>query len=370
MSPESASVARLHAVEVSGDESVVEGPLRGYHHETYVFPLLGEGEGGLGRSGRWKCREPRDGLLWFDRRCFDSDEQVLQAIAGRIGGIPELIELGGVKLQRFVEGRTLGSICKSGTSVPDVFLQQIMNLFRELIPLTAENMTAERRCDPVDRPKEGDTDGFLERLIHFTEHSVYLRNADRFERLFANLGVGPGSFERLRGHVLGLHRRPFCLLHADLHRENFIVDAELRLWTIDWELSMVGDPVYDLATHLHLMRYPERQAREVVKQWCAIAESVRRGSSNGVGGDLASLLDYKRAQSVFTDVMRTALSLESDAGSERRLGNLFFAALRLRGILADAAVPLGLESVPGPHRIATELRRWCREGEPLVLEAR
>ncbi|CAM5643364.1 hypothetical protein SGRIM128S_09667 [Streptomyces griseomycini] len=34
----------------------------------------------------------------------------------------------------------------------------------------------------------------------------------------------------------------------------FIVDPQGGLWVIDWELAMIGDPLYDLATHLHLMR--------------------------------------------------------------------------------------------------------------------
>ncbi|MGW1300580.1 phosphotransferase family protein [Streptomyces sp. NPDC002514] len=365
MSPDSASPARLHAAEASGDESVVEGPLHGYHHETYVFPL--PGAQGSERSGRWKCREPRAGLLWFDRRCFVSEEQLLTALDGRITGVPDIIEVSGVGLQRFIEGRTLGAVCTSGTRVPDVFFRQIVTLFRQLVGTAPENVTAERRCRPADRPEDGDTDGFLERLVHFTEQSVYRRNLERFERLFGDLGVTAESFQYLRKHVSGLRPRPFCLLHADLHRENFIVDAEQRLWTIDWELAMVGDPLYDLATHLHLMRYPARQSRTMTEQWCATAEAVRPGSSNGWRHDLGLLVDYKRAQSVFTDVIRTALSL--DTGPDADWRRLVPAALRLRRILADAAVPLGLVSVPGTLRIAAALMRWCQGYGTLAPEA-
>ncbi|POX44768.1 aminoglycoside phosphotransferase, partial [Streptomyces sp. Ru72] len=98
---------------MSGDPSVVEGPLEGYHHETYVIPLPAE-VAGPGRS-RGKCREPRSNLLWFDRRCFASEEKLLRALQGRISGIPDLIELAEeVRLQRFIEGRTLGALHPSG----------------------------------------------------------------------------------------------------------------------------------------------------------------------------------------------------------------------------------------------------------------
>ncbi|MGW0411099.1 phosphotransferase family protein [Streptomyces collinus] len=350
---------------MSGDASVVEGPLHGYHHETYVFPLLGEA--GPLRSGRWKCREPRADLLWFDRRCFFSEEQLLKALGGRIRSVPDIVEVGGMGLQRFIEGQTLGSLHRSGTVVPDVFGRQITDLFRQLVAIDPTALEVERRCEAQDRPDDGDTQGFLERLVHFTEHRVYEHNADRFEELFRELGLNASCFRHLRKHVSGLKKRPFCLLHADLHRENFIVDAEQRLWTIDWELAMVGDPLYDLATHLHLMRYPARQARAVVRQWCTTVEAVRPHSSNGWQDDLRRLVDYKKAQSVFTDVIRTALVL----GAIEQAGWRHFvpAAFRLRAILADAAGALGVELVPGPRRIVVALMRWCgRHGSALAAE--
>ncbi|MEV7032775.1 aminoglycoside phosphotransferase family protein [Streptomyces sp. NPDC093272] len=361
MSPEPVSPARLHAVDVSGDASVVEGPLHGYHHETYVFPLSGEMEGD--RSGRWKCREPRADLLWFDRRCFDSEEQLLRSLSGRIEGIPDLIEVGGIGLQRFIEGDTLGCFHRSGTAVPDLFLSQIMHLFGQMIEVLPEDLSAERRCEAEDRPEDGDTNGFLERLVLFTEQRVYQANLDRFAGLFEDLWLGEESFRYLRKNVSGLKERPFCLLHADLHRENFIVDAGQRLWTIDWELAMVGDPLYDLATHLHLMRYPARHARAVARRWRETVQGVRSDSTNGWEHDLRRLLAYKRAQSVFTDVIRTALEL--DTGSEVGRRRIAPAAFKLRRVLADAAPVLGLDQPPGTRRIVTALMRWCREnGSP------
>ncbi|MFG2886596.1 phosphotransferase [Streptomyces sp. NPDC048297] len=342
---------------MSGDESAVEGPLHGYHHETYVFPL--PGEVGRRRPGRWKCREPRADLLWFDRRCFESEEHLLRVLDGRIRGIPEIVEVDGLGLQRFIEGQTLGDLHKAGEAVPEVFCDQIIDVFRQLLAVAPATLTVKRRCERRDRPDDGDTEGFLERLVHFTEHRVYEHNRERFERFFLELGVDRGSFEYLRKHLSGLSERPFCLLHADLHRENFIIDAEQRLWTIDWELAMVGDPLYDLATHIHLMRYPDRQARIMAERWGRAVEKIRPGSSHGWRHDLGRLMAYKKAQSVFTDGIRTALLLDtvSGAGPEQ----LDSAAFRLHGILSDAAVPLGLGLVPGPDRIAAALTRWCHE---------
>ncbi|MFC8367521.1 MULTISPECIES: phosphotransferase [unclassified Streptomyces] len=357
MSPETPSLARQHAIEACGNPGAVEGPLQGYHHETYVFPL-GDGAGVLSTT-RWKCREPRAGLLWFDRRCFDSEEQLLNTLNGRITSIPEIAEFGGLRLQRFIEGRTLGSLRKPGLPIPGPLLQQVVGLFRELAEVRPETLVVKRRCEAMDRPRDGDTNGFLDRLVSFMEESVYLSNLDEFAALFEEVGVDGDTFKNLREHVSGLTERPFCLLHADLHRENFIVDSGQRLWTIDWELAMVGDPLYDLATHLYLMRYPEWQARRLTRHWVSTVEDVRPGSSEGWQRDLGLLMDFKKAQSVFTDVIRAALALGPGQGADRRRPE--GAGRKLRRVLTEAAGPLGLTSVPAPDRIADALVRWRGE---------
>ncbi|MFF3514713.1 phosphotransferase [Streptomyces sp. NPDC002573] len=347
MSPE-CSQARQRAVEMSGDLRAVEGPLAGYHHETYVIPLPGEAVGPAVEGGppvRGKVREPRGNLLWFDRRCFASEEALLHALRGRVAGIPELIAVAeGVWLQRFIEGRTLGSLHASGAAIPDTIAAQILDLFRQMARITPGRLDAERVCRAEDRTADGDTAGFLERLICFAESRVYRENLSRFPGLFVSLGVQDDSFDMLRKHVAGLTERPFCLLHADLHRENFVVDARGRLWTIDWELAMLGDPLYDLATHLHLMRYPQDQASSLIKWWCQVVETERPGSSRGWEQDLPRLLDFKRAQSVFTDVVRTTQDLVARPDPDESL--LLHHARHVQRVLTAGAQPLGLDAVP------------------------
>ncbi|KFG02607.1 aminoglycoside phosphotransferase family protein [Streptomyces europaeiscabiei] len=354
MPAESDSTGRRRAGEMSADPDEVEGPLSGYHHETYVFRLPPEAGGG--GSARWKCRDPRESLLWFDRRCFDSEERLLTELQGRIDNIPDLIEVEGTVLQRFIEGETLGALHASDTAVPDAAFEQILTLFRQLVAVTPQTLLVKRRCDPQDRASDGDSAGFLDRLIYFTEERVYGDNLPEYGGLFADLRLDLDSFKQLRKHVAGLRERPFCLLHADLHRENLIVDRERRLWAIDWELAMFGDPLYDLATHLHLMRYPPEQERRVTERWHALVEDIRPGSSRGWQEDLPRLLDYKKAQSVFTDVIRTSQSLCLEPKANRNL--LRRASWTVWEVLNRGARPLGIEEVPGPSAIESALARW------------
>jgi hypothetical protein len=358
MTVEAASEVRQRAAGLSSDDRGVEGPLKGYHHETYAFPLAAENQLSS-RFARAKLREPRPGLLWFDRRCFASEERLLNALHGRITRIPECVEVGGICLQGFIEGRTLGSGALRSRTLSPRHTGQLGQLFRELVAIkTDELKEVERRCKPKDRPPDGDTTGFLDRLIHFTENQFYSSHVKQYGTLFEDLGVRGAGLDGLRLRSKELERRPFTLIHGDLHRHNFIVDSAGDLWTIDWELAMIGDPLYELATHLHLMRYPEREEVRIAKLWQAEVESVLPGSSLHWDRDLPTLLSYKRAQSVFTDIIRTALAL--GPGPEPNWRILPRAAWKVQRVLATAQEPLDLRSVPTLRQVMSAYTSWVR----------
>ncbi|KPI10197.1 aminoglycoside phosphotransferase [Actinobacteria bacterium OK074] len=340
------------------DPDAIEGPLPGYHHNTYVFPLPSPGDGvGPALQGRWKVREPRAGLLWFDRRCFASEEPLLYELQRRIDVIPQVTQVGGVNLQRFVEGSTLGALHPSGTAVPEDVLDQILGVFRRTVPITSGTVGVERVCEKKDHAMEGNSQEFLETLVRFTEEKVYERNLPKYEETFALLGIGSDSFRYLRKVVKGLTSRPFCLLHADLHRENFILDRDGKLWVIDWELAMFGDPLYDLATHLHLMRYPKDQEERLTERWCEAVETVREGSAKGCDADLPRLRAYKKAQSVFTDIVRATQRLGFDDAGVRPDVRLRQESRKVHQALLAAAQTLGLESVPNLGSVKAALQR-------------
>ncbi|WP_424879496.1 phosphotransferase [Streptomyces sp. SLBN-8D4] len=328
---------------------VIKGPLKGYHHETYVLRLPGG-------TGAVKVREPRAEILWFDRRCFASEEELLRALQGHVSCIPDIIDVSGVGLQSFIEGRTVRQHPLLNRRVPDAVFDQLVGLFREMAGITPYILPVQRRCENKDRSEDGDCGGFMERLITFSEEQVFKRNSARFGGLFSELGVDGDSFDRLRKYVSGLKDRPFCLLHADLHRKNLVVDERGRLWAIDWELAMLGDPLYDLATHLYLMRYPAAQERRMIRAWCEAVERVCPGGSFGWEEDLPRIRDFKKAQSVFTDVIRVSLSLCEGAGFD--WAGLPRAGRTLRRALANAAEPLGLDAVPNYSQIMAALVRW------------
>ncbi|MFC4608241.1 phosphotransferase family protein [Streptomyces maoxianensis] len=358
MTADAASEVRRRAAELSSDDRIT-GPLKGYHHEAYAITLPAE----LGaRFARGKLREPRPGLLWYDRRCFDSEDHLLMELQGRIKRIPEYVEVGDVILQGFIEGRTLGSGPLRGRTLSPRHTGQLGQLFRELVAIKTDELEmVERRCKREDRPPDGDATGFLHRLIHFTEDQFCGDHVKQYGTLFDELGVYTAKLDGLKRRSETLTDRPFTLIHGDLHWHNFIVDSAGDLWTIDWELAMIGDPLYELATHLHLMRYPEREEVRIAELWQAEVESVLPGSSLNWDRDLPVLLAYKRAQSVFTDVIRTALAL--GPGPEPNWRILPRAAWKLQRVLAAAQEPLALAGVPTLRQVMSAYTSWFRSSE-------
>jgi aminoglycoside phosphotransferase (APT) family kinase protein len=74
-----------------------------------------------------------------------------------------------------------------------------------------------------------------------------------------------------------LHPRPFRLLHTDLHRKNMIVSRG-RTYFLDWELALWGDPVYDLAVHLHKMGCSPSEYEAAQAVWLASVPGEASGN--------------------------------------------------------------------------------------------
>ncbi|MBO8187987.1 aminoglycoside phosphotransferase family protein [Streptomyces spirodelae] len=338
----------------------VDGPLAGYHREWYVVRPEGE----LTRLGRVKIGEPRQGALWFDRRYFASEDELLLELA-RLG-VPRVppvhrVHSTGTVFHGFIEGRTLAALSPCGRPVAPVHLRQIMERFASLSRLRPGDVRA-RRLTVGERGGERDSAGFPRVLLDFTRERAYRARLPRFGPLFARLGIppdalGPGS--RLAAEAARMSARPVCLLHGDLHRANFIVDHADALWTIDWELASFGDPLYDLATHLYLMGYPASQQARVVEEWQRTVAPLLPGADARLAEDLPRYLDYKRAQSVFTDVVRQAVAVADAVDSPAFAGQLGQSAKLVHDVLVRAAEPLELSDVPSPGAVELAYADFC-----------
>ncbi|EST21675.1 hypothetical protein N566_27245 [Streptomycetaceae bacterium MP113-05] len=323
-----------------------------------------------------KRSDPRADVVRFDRQCFPAEEPLLIELAGlgmtRIPAVRGAGRSGGPQprsrlVQDYIEGTTLAEVSPPGTPVASRHLRDIVERFRQLADVRVADVTTERTCSARHRAPDGDTGSFLATLLTFTRERGYDQRRARYGPLFDALAIPPTSLDSgsaLYNEAKGLTPRPFCLLHGDLHRANFVVDhADGGLWTIDWELAMLGDPVYDLATHLHLMRYPEQQEAELTHRWHDAVARVLPGATDGWQQDLPHYLAYKRAQSVFTDVVRQAQKLEATAPEDLPV-RLRDTAETVHALLRQAADVLRPARVPDPGDVAAAYREHVLGAPP------
>jgi len=74
--------------------------------------------------------------------------------------------------------------------------------------------------------------------------------------------LAPAVFARLDDPRVGL-----VICHHDVHARNMILDADERLWLVDWEYAGLGDPLFDLASFASQADLPESAEQRLVEQY-------------------------------------------------------------------------------------------------------
>ena len=328
----------------------------GHHNQNYVLPLTEPVARLLGREAGTSVtvRIRRAEALPVVIRTWENEDEILGAVRGVLPHVPQCLAKGdGFALHSYVEGVPLSSVCGNGKPVDTLLIRALAGLLAQMADVRRSALPPLPRGWPFN---DTDSQGFLRTLAHLADRQVRQPNWAVFGGLFAALGIPEDALVRLAERVPAMTRRPYSLLHADLHRDNVIVSygGTPPLICVDWELATYGDPLHDLATHLVRMRYPAHQWPEVIDAWEEAMRGIRPAAVSGLAKDLRHYLAFERAQSVFPDVMRAAQSLEH-AFSQK---NLDEATAEVRRALEAAALPLRLRNVPGAREIERALFRW------------
>jgi aminoglycoside phosphotransferase (APT) family kinase protein len=223
---------------------------------------------------------------------------VVQAINPVIDRVPRLIHANAnpaYQVVEFITGDVLDAIAPRGKRVPDHVISDVGELFHQLgqVPL------AQLPTLPADWPTDGDTATFAHQLSDITI-DVHTRFRDEFGDLFKALGFPTDPFEAILERWQTLSPRPFRLLHTDIHRKNMIIDAGATYF-LDWELALWGDPVYDLAVHLHKMAYQPDEEDTARAIWRA---AVPTDAATEWTTDLTTYLAHERVKSAIVDTVR------------------------------------------------------------------
>lgn len=330
----------------------------GYHNENRVLPLTEPLRRRFGREPgtRVTVRIRRTDALLVVIRTWQDEAAILAALRGTLPHVPEcLYTRHDLAIHSYVEGVPLSGICGNGKPVDAVLMRALVRLLAEMTQVRLSVLPSLPDIWPTNH---NDSQGFLRTLAYMADLQIRRPNRACFGGLFTALGIPEEALTSFAERVPAMTRRPYSLLHADLHRGNVIVtySGDPPLICVDWELATYGDPLHDLATHLVRMQYPDHQWGEVVDEWQEAMAQVRPAAVRGLDRDLPQYVDFERAQSVYPDVMRAAKSLEAEGADDQK--SLDAATAAVRGALEVAADPLRLRCIPSGDEIERILERW------------
>lgn len=240
---------------------------------------------------RWLAADVMDLRIWPEVR-------VLRAIEPFVPASPRLrweSNHPAYQIQDFIAGELLDDIAPRGHAVPDCVPRDVARLFADLRTIPTELL-------PTPSPSIEDPAEFARRLSDVTQR-VYQENQHRFGPLYRNLGVPENPLDTVMAGWRTLESRPFRLVHADVHRKNMIIKNGREVVFLDWELALYGDPLYDVATHLHKMGYQPGERDVLLSQWVAAEPEAATGRWEH---DLRTYLNHEKIKSVIVDAVRYA----------------------------------------------------------------
>lgn len=201
-------------------------------------------------------------------------------------------------LHEWIEGETLNDLYPDQERVPDWVPRQIA-LKMSTLHQSDPEIFAETCRDLAMSPQ---TQDFF--LAHYWfDRSVHKRLLPTMADTYRALGIPQDPFKGLDKLCLGIRERPFCLCHSDVHRKNILIRPVSKTLTLlDWELVLVGDPIYDIAVHFHKMRYEADQESLFIDSY--ITKSPSSLTAKSVREEIDLYLKLERVKSAIIDAYR------------------------------------------------------------------
>ena len=281
--------------------------LAGFYNENYR--LVHENEAFL-------FRFPKDNEELFDPRPF-REAEVYNILEGKGLPIPEVLYVSPDQtfmVQKFIEGSLIDEVYPPGQSIPEDHIDQMAKFYADIAALDVDIS----EIIALDWPRKGPMLTFLEKLLE-TAWLIYERHQATHGSMYEFLHIPSDPFSIFLKRAAELHKRPWRLIHADIHRGNMIEQEDGQLMIIDWELALYGDILYCVASYMHRCRFfPDEKSRIAFKIYEALPPEFQKNFMK----DLSFYLDYEALNSVITDTVRFPRLLKAGKTSNTTMHEL------------------------------------------------
>ena len=149
-------------------------------------------------------------------------------------------------MEEYITGDLLASIYNDGCIIDTIDIDSIINNILLLITIDYHELDKFKKWNNVTE--------FFEFQISNTE-KMWNYYKTKYNNFYKILNVNENIISILKQLSKQINSsRPLCLIHGDRHKNNMIKKNK-KLYFIDWELGCVGDIAYDIAFHIHQMKY-------------------------------------------------------------------------------------------------------------------
>ena len=193
-----------------------------------------------------------------------SENMVLKYLQDYDLNIPQLLfydERNNILLEKYIEGETLDKKFSVEAMIPKTILSEISEIMGKL-----HSVNLSRFPYPY-----GYTTFSVQSFYVFVHDQIYDVCNSLYTESKELLNVLKEDLDKFFSttHKSFSERLP-VLCHCDVHRKNLLVDKDDRLWLLDWELALIGDPLYDIAIHFQKMRYNTAEKEIFFRHYCEV----------------------------------------------------------------------------------------------------
>ena len=183
---------------------------------------------------------------------------VLEVLKENDINIPKILEKNvDFFVEEYIDGDLLDSIYKDNCNINRSDIDSIISNIVLLTSINYQKLNDFKKWNNVVE--------FFDFQITNTEN-IWNEYKVKYDNIYKILSIDDNFIDILKQLPKKIDiRRPLCLIHGDRHKNNMI-KKNRKIYFIDWELSCIGDLAYDIAFHIHQMKYCNSDLNYFIKQ--------------------------------------------------------------------------------------------------------